>query len=269
MKMGRRMTRAKFTVVSTNLARIDLWAEGEIDIDTSHPLQIHEFGLRSAPLYSLQQPFAPDEGWKIWPNSDGRYFDNYPIDSDIYNSLREWRGNGVLPRGIQLLGSLPSGTYYLVPTQLAARETDLVYLGNEAIRPTPNMALLLADSEPVYATVITSPEDARPCFDQVFIGVVVLNASGVTWTEKGDYPYQHSVFFFSLLSSSSANLSGHECILVIPETGKLILDNMILYSTNTITKRPTSAQPNEKSLERWRNYFLPRFLHRCSPLKKE
>src|SRR4051794_30028107 len=102
------------TIVSSDIARLDLSGSGEVGIDTTDPEQIHQFGIRSSPLYSLSQPFAPDEGWEIWPNPKGEYFEaNAESDPNLCSAMRQWWGGEVLPRGAGLLGELPAGRYYL------------------------------------------------------------------------------------------------------------------------------------------------------------
>ncbi len=66
------MRQLQLDILSASLVRLQVQGEGALGVDSTSPQQIHELGLKTAPLYSLQQPFAPDEGWNIWTNPHGQ-----------------------------------------------------------------------------------------------------------------------------------------------------------------------------------------------------
>lgn len=250
-----------FSPLSPLVARVELEGPAHVILDTSDPQQIHRFGDPFAPLYSLQQPFAPDEGWQITPSHTGRYLDEQSVAGPaLMRSLQEWTRGEHLPRGSGLITLLPAGHYLLVRSQLPPTPTNLIYFGNEAIPAAPHMAQLVNGKEPVYGIVVSSPADTTPCFDQFFLGVVVLHVTGISWAEVEKHPHQHSVFFFSCLSPVQEHSPMHDYVLVVPESGNLMIDNLRLYSTNTVTGRSVAVTPDRRLLDPWKDFFLPSFV---------
>jgi hypothetical protein len=254
---------AQFRILSRRVAKLEiLGSENPFGLEKTSPKQIHQLGFRGAPLYFLQQPFSADEGWAVWPNSLGKHTPDEAPATRSELSFANW-SDGSAVHGFSLLRFLPVGNYYLVRSSLAARSKEFVYVGNEAVRATPNMRVLLDGEETVHASIIGSRPDAAPDLDQPLLGVVICHATGMSWAKGSTQPYQHLVLFFPFADKSeNGSHDSRDLTLIIPESGELVLDNLQLTTSNTLVYKPVAEDPGFRAL--WRDMFLSRFIATCS-----
>jgi hypothetical protein len=181
------------------------------------PTYEHQFGYFSAPLFTLVQPFAPDEGWQVHANPNGAFVEN--DDCEYGDVLPGW---AKAKRGLGVFDVLPSGKYLILRCEPNFVCREHIYLGNAPIVPTPNMRILLYDKCTMDAVVVGAPKSAPPRLDFPLIGVAVLRQTGVSVPTKWNLPHEHMVLFFSFGNGTNAEISEiAELVLIVPLTGDL------------------------------------------------
>jgi hypothetical protein len=210
-------------------------------------------GYIDSPLFTLQQPFDPDEGWTIIPNEKGRYA--YSNQGDSVALLRQWATNRC---GLEVINSLPAGSYFIVRSRLHPTEREYIYVGNEAVRATPNMRVLLHGEGPVDSIIIGSPNALPPRLDHLLIGVVICHPSGKVFPEEVGRTGQHLVVFFSFGEGKlGQNEPTDDIVAVVPITGELVVDHLQLSTSNTRVFTPVEEDPSFRGV--WENEFALEF----------
>lgn len=239
-----------FEVLSPRIARLTISQPvSSFGLTVDPRLRKHQLGFRDGPLYELEQPFSPDDGWEIVPRPLGRLVEELWID-DPHNDLEErcaaWASGSRATRGHGLLGLLPLGTYLLVRSPRRPIETGRILLGNKFVAARPSMRVL-RDDKPVYALVTGPQPRSSPSLDQPLLGLVVLNYVGDSW--------MHGVLFFEFAAPvADASVGDGELLLIIPVEGEMIFDNMGFFS----------AADEEVSRMRWRDEFSGGFARWCA-----
>lgn len=215
------------------IASITVPGDSDFHLDRTNPLQRHRLGLENGPLYTLAQPFASDEGWRIYPNSDGIHLCSKLPEQLMH--LPTWLS---AKDGTAILNCLPSGTYLLVKCCRRPTQREYIYLGNEPVLATPNMRILMWDETVVDAIIIGSPENVAPRLDCPLLGFVICNHSGVTFPTGSDEKSQHLIVFLSFCDGRNTPAANEDLALIIPVMSELVVDHLQLSTTNTVSFAP-------------------------------
>lgn len=213
------------------------------------PLQRHKLGLYSAPLYTVTQPFAPDDGWDVQVNPDGAYLEGAIADASP--QMPDW----VKDRsGTEVINHLPPGAYVIVRSDKRPKWRDPIYLGNDAVTATPNMRSLLWIESPIDAVIVGAPTEVPPRLDCPLVGLVICHHTSVRFPSGSNELSQHLIVFFSFCNGRNRPEARDDRLtLVIPVTGESITDNLQLSTSNTQEFVPASEDPAFRSV--WANSF--------------
>jgi hypothetical protein len=188
----------------------------------------HTFGFADRPLFYLDQAHSPDDPWDVGICDGGRAI---PVEGGLPDAaLAGWLPSTHRDAGLALAERLPEGTYLWLRSRLEPSRSETILMGNEWVDAEPNMLELSRGSD-YYAAIIGSDKKHPPAIDQPLLGVTILNYDG---TET-----MQAVLFFSCLQGRGG--SSKERVLVIPESGPLILDSLATFS----------AEDSARCLARW------------------
>lgn len=183
----------------------------------------HNLGFADHPLYYLDQAPSPDDPWDVGIHDGGRVI---PLGGGLphpgsYAALAGWLPDDHREAGLALAAHLPEGTYLWLRSRLAPTRSETILLGNEWVDAAPNM-LELRRGDDYYAAIVGGDKDQPPALDRPLVGVTILNYDG---TES-----MQAVLFFACFEGGGGSTREH--LLVIPESGPLVIDSLAMFSTD-------------------------------------
>jgi hypothetical protein len=237
-----------FEVLSERLARMivkrSLGRFG-LTLDSS-PFQRHRLGLSESPLYQLEQPLSPDDGWEVSALPSGAFVDGASPAPAIDPLYEAWAVGSRAQHGHELIGLLPIGRYLFVRSPRPLVTATSVVLGNECVAATANMRVL-REHEPYYACVIGPDVSTGPDLSQPLLSLVVLNY-------VGDASLHGSIFFPFSSPRGSTPASTQDMLLIVPEEGELVMDNLGVFS----------RERERRAKQAWRDRQAAEFADWCA-----
>jgi hypothetical protein len=220
------MSRSTFDPQSEHLAYLSVDADrAPLSAMWSPSLQ-HTLRLDGAPLYHIDQPQDPDDGWKV--RRAPFVAPPRPSVSSAGVEVQAWLGG--LSETTTVLSWLPKGRYALVRPVALPEASERAVVGNELAPPLPGVRGI-RNVAPWYVTAFAWHTDVAPRLAGVWLGVSILNLTPM----RGD----HQVFFVEVIPPTGG-AGGPHC-LVVPLQGDLVYD-ADLYA---------SPQQRAAALEAW------------------
>jgi hypothetical protein len=229
--------------------------DGTFGLETTEGGYVHQVGLTDAPVYKIDRPLAPDEGWIVDVDPKGGFVGSGSFsDAAFEKAFTAWNRGSRATTGNRVLEMLPEGSYRLVRSKRTPEAVEPFYLGNEDVPLTPNLGELVGEG-PVHACVVGAPTDAPPNLNCPLVGVVLLNYMGAT-VEGSTEKWQHGLLLFPFGKRGESSTAGSESdlLVVIPEDGALVIDNLQGYSA------PLEAAARK----RWKESFAGAFAKACA-----
>ncbi|MBI4861623.1 MAG: hypothetical protein HY815_15380 [Candidatus Riflebacteria bacterium] len=209
----------EFQRIDDRLARLAVRRAGSpFGLTTPRPF-VHRLGFRDSPLYAVDQPPSPDDGWGFEPLPDGRRVASVDESgTPLEGGYLPWVTGSRVTAGHTALKLLPAGLYLLVRSPLSPRIEKEVAFGNEIVPATPNVRVLL-DERSACSLVVGAPADVAPDLAQPLIGLTILSYQGP--------PTPVGILFFPCATPGPADPGeSRDLLLVVPVTGELVLDSM-------------------------------------------
>ena len=189
---------------------------------------VHDLGFAVAPAYTLLEAPSTDDAWKIGIRDNARWIE---IANEVADGqLSSWLPGEHRAAGLALAAHLPAGSYWWVRSRVEPYPTDTILLGNEYVDRRPDIIELVQRPD-YYAAIVSQATGSAPIVDQPLLGVPILNYDGSDLLS--------GVLFFSCVSGDRR--PRQERVLVVPETGSLVLD----------AQRRFSEADHRRSLQRW------------------
>lgn len=213
---------ATFEVRSPRLAELTVARSRGTFGRTVGQFQRHTLGIADAPLYEVEQPYAPlDELWFFRRRAGGRFVDEEPLGSPVDGAYRRWASGSRAVRGHELVGHLPVGRYLFVRSARPACRARTVLLGNDHLPAAPNMRVL-RPRYPDTACILGANRSLPPDLSQPLLGLAVLEFGGNRRTD--------GVVFLQFSSFGTTDPGpDHDLVLIIPVEGELVFDNYESY----------------------------------------
>lgn len=225
-----------FSAQSEWLARIEIVAEPRAAFAMRDAGVVHDLGFPQSTAYTLLEASSTDDAWKVGIRDTARWIEIADVADD--GPLSRWLPDEHRAAGLALATHLPKGSYWWIRSRVEPYPTDTILLGNEYVERTPDIIELIQQPD-YYATIVSQASGAAPVLDQPLLGVPILNYDG---TDR-----RCGVLFFPCIRGDRS--PRYERLLVVPETGMLVLD----------AQRRFSEEDHRRSLQRWASAGARRF----------
>jgi hypothetical protein len=197
---------------------------------------VHDLGFADATAYTLLEAPSTDDAWTVGVRPTARWIEIADAATD--GPLSRWLPDEHRAAGLALAAHLPQGSYWWVRSRIEPYPTDTILLGNEYVDRTPDIIELMQRPD-CYAAIVSQVSGGAPILDQPLLGVPILNYDGSD--------LRCGVLFFPCIQGDRS--PRHERLLVVPETGMLVLD----------AQRRFSEADHHRSLQRWASTGAHRF----------
>jgi hypothetical protein len=200
------------------VARVEITSEPKLAFTMHDADSMHELGFAGAPAYYLLEAPSTDDAWRVGAHEDARWI-GIETDDHVFAELGRWLPVEHRSAGVALASSLPAGAYWWVRSRAEPRLTDEIVMGNEVV-PRPVEVMEVLNASGVYAAIVSHQRGTPPAADQPLLAIPILNYDG-TGSLTG-------AFLFPCTRGDGSPRT--ELVIVIPETGPLVLDAQRRFS---------------------------------------